>query len=108
MKAILAGYRPTDSIWTAMRGGDCIGFAHWSGERFGPIGVADAERGRGIGGALMVAVLQAMRRAGRHRAYFLWTSDDAAANSYHPAGFREVRRFQLFQKPLLPPALRDG
>ena len=102
MHAILSGYRPAEALWTAMRGETCVGFAQGDGERFGPIGVADSERGRGIGAVLMYRTVEAMRRQGRNRAYFLWTNDDTADRLYRPAGFREIRRFALLMKPLLP------
>jgi len=102
MKDILAGYRPADAIWAAMRGEKCIGFAQFAGERFGPIGVAASERGRGVGTALMVRVLQTMRQSGCSRAFFLWTSDATAEKLYRPAGFAEARRFQIMKKQLGP------
>lgn len=100
MRDILAGHRSCNSIWSAMRGGECIAFAQFDGERFGPIGVADGERGRGIGTSVMYAVLSAMQQARLPRAYFLWTTDATAAQLYIPAGFREVRRFQVVKKEL--------
>ena len=100
MHAILAGYRPEDAIHCAMRGGECVGFAHWSGARFGPIGVTHSERGRGIGAALMYETLEAMRHRGQDRAFFLWTSDATADRLYRPAGFRETRRFHVLVKTL--------
>ena len=102
MDAILAGRRPVSALWIAMSDERCVGFAQYEGERFGPIGVSESERGRGIGAALMYCVLDSMRREGSARAYFLWTNDATAASFYGATGFREVRRFDVFRKALSP------
>ena len=100
MHNILGGQRTATAIWTATADGRCLGFAHFDGERFGPIGVAQRERGRGIGAVLMYRALASMHSEGSARAYFLWTSDATAERLYRPAGFREVRRFHILGKPL--------
>ncbi|MDH4180834.1 MAG: GNAT family N-acetyltransferase [Betaproteobacteria bacterium] len=53
--------------FVAARGGDVLGFACHDTTRlnfFGPAGVAPAEQGKGIGAALTLAALAAMRDAG--------------------------------------------
>lgn len=79
-----------------------LGFSHFDGARFGPIGVAVAERGRGIGGVLTTETLLAQRAQGASRAFFLWTDDRTAERLYAPLGFREARRFQVLSKSLAP------
>jgi GNAT superfamily N-acetyltransferase len=96
---ILGGDRPTRLV-VARQDGRILGFSHYSGERFGPIGVAGSERGRGIGQALMFATLAAQEEAGLSRSYFLWSDDRTAERLYSSAGFREVRRFALLKKEL--------
>lgn len=76
-----------------------VGFCHWNGERFGPIGTSPSVRGRGIGAWLMFDCLERMRAAGKPRAYFLWT-DDRTAKLYQEAGFREWHRFVVLGKDL--------
>jgi mycothiol synthase len=76
-----------------------VGFCHWNGERFGPIGTSPRVRGRGIGAWLMFDCLERMRAAGKPRAYFLWT-DDRTAELYSQAGFVENRRFVVMAKDL--------
>ena len=76
------------------------GFSHYENERFGPIGVAASQRGRGVGQVLMFATLQAQREAGFRTAWFLWSDDKTAERLYNGAGFREVRRFALLKKGL--------
>ncbi|MDQ3655231.1 MAG: GNAT family N-acetyltransferase, partial [Chloroflexota bacterium] len=81
--------------------GRIIGYAQSRGERFGPFGVDETYRGRGIGAVLLSTTLLAMRARGFHCAWFLWTSD-RAAKLYREHGFEEVRRFQLMAKALTP------
>ena len=53
--------------WIAVRDGALVGFACADGTAkgfFGPTGVAEAERGQGIGEALLMATLAGMREAG--------------------------------------------
>ena len=55
------------SCFIATEDGACIGFACYEAtcrDFFGPTGVAEAARGRGIGKALLLASLQAMRAEG--------------------------------------------
>ena len=55
------------SVYVAARDGRLVGFAAYECTRrnfFGPAGVAEAERGRGLGRALLLASLWAMREMG--------------------------------------------
>lgn len=79
--------------------GQIIGYAQSRNERFGPFGVNETYRGRGVGAVLLSATLLAMRARGFHCAWFLWTSD-RAAKLYREHGFEEVRRFALMAKTL--------
>ena len=96
---IATGDSPRRLIVASERG-EILGFSHYDNERFGPIGVAASQRGRGIGQALMFATLQAQRDAGFRVAWFLWSDDKTAERIYHAAGFRETRRFALMKKML--------
>ncbi len=87
-------------LYLAHQQGEVLGFSHFENERFGPIGVARAQRGRGIGQVLMFHTLQAMRQQGLHTAYFLWSDDRTAERLYHAAGFVEARRFAVLRKEL--------
>ncbi len=89
-----------ERVWMAHEGGRVLGFSHFDGERFGPIGVAQSQRGRGIGQVLMFRTLQSMRLQGLHTAFFLWSDDRTAERLYHAAGFVETRRFALLRKEL--------
>ena len=96
---ILSGDSPT-RLLAAIDNGTIVGFAHHENERFGPIGVAQSQRGRGVGQVLMFATLQAQREAGFRSAWFLWSDDKTAERIYNGAGFKEVRRFALMKKGL--------
>ncbi len=92
-----------DSPWrliAAINKGTVVGFSHYENERFGPIGVAASQRGRGLGQVLMYRTLMAQRDAGFRAAWFLWSDDKTAAKLYNGAGFKEVRRFALLRKEL--------
>jgi GNAT superfamily N-acetyltransferase len=77
-----------------------VGFSHYENERFGPIGVAQSQRGRGVGQVLMYMTLDAQRQAGFRAAWFLWSDDKTAERIYNGAGFKETRRFALMKKGL--------
>jgi GNAT superfamily N-acetyltransferase len=77
-----------------------VGFSQFENERFGPIGVAASQRGRGLGQVLLYQTLLAQRDAGFRVAWFLWSDDKTAARLYNGAGFKEVRRFALLRKEL--------
>lgn len=94
---IFGGDTNSATLFVAYIGGQLTGFAMSRGERFGPFGVQEASRGRGIGTALLASTLMAMRSLGFHCAWFLWT-DDRAARLYQHHGFEEVRRFALMAK----------
>lgn len=70
-------------------------------ERFGPFGVAESERGRGLGKALLYRALETMKQRGCHSAWFLWTGEHApAGHLYFRAGFEVTRRFDILEKRL--------
>lgn len=96
---IFGGDPLTVSLLIALDNDGVVGFAMSRGERFGPFGVREQARGRGIGGRLLSATLMTMRAKGFHCAWFLWTND-RAARLYEAHGFAEVRRFALMAREL--------
>lgn len=55
------------TVFVALRGGRLVGFAAYECTRknfFGPTGVVEAERGRGLGRALLLASLRGLRELG--------------------------------------------
>jgi len=102
MARIAAG-EPPGRLVVAVEGDRLLGFSHHDGERFGPIGVAGAARGRGVGQALMFRTLEQQRAQGLRAAWFLWSDDRTARRLYDAAGFREVRRFAVLRRELAGP-----
>ena len=97
MSRITLGEAPA-RLMIAHRAGEVLAFSHHDAERFGPIGVAASQRGKGLGHVLMFETLEAQKRAGFRAAWFLWSDDKTAQRIYNVAGFREVRRFALMRK----------
>lgn len=91
--------------------GEILGVAAWDvvgadPERFGPIGVLPAARGRGVGGALLDAALERMARAGARRAWCQWTSASGPAHRmYLSRGFRPLATTTPFELPVRPAAV---
>jgi mycothiol synthase len=77
-----------------------LGYCQFEGEHFGPFGVREDCQNQGIGTVLLAHCLQAMRAAGHHNAWVLWTSDDTAAKVYSRFGFTVTRRFAVLRREL--------
>ncbi len=86
-------------IYVATHEGRCLGFCQHENERFGPFGVDDKERGRGIGAVLLLKCLHGMKALAIHDAWFMSTTDDAAKVYIH-GGFRETRRHAVMKVAL--------
>ncbi len=67
---------------------------YYPGERFGPFGVAEEYRGKGIGTLLLIQTLNMMKGRGIQSAFFKWT-DENAGRLYKRFGFRETRRYSI-------------
>ena len=79
--------------------GELVGFCQQRNERFGPFGVRQDKRNRGIGRMLLFSCLERMSAKHVFYAYFLWT-DEAAARLYALAGFQRRREFAVMRKQL--------
>ncbi|MBM3499734.1 MAG: GNAT family N-acetyltransferase [Armatimonadetes bacterium] len=77
---------------------EVVGYCQFRGEHFGPFGVREDLRGRGIGTVLLARCLQTMKARGLHNAWVLWTGDEAAERVYSRFGFRETRRFSVLRR----------
>jgi GNAT superfamily N-acetyltransferase len=98
---VIAGGDPAAvTMHVATERDEIVGFAQSRGERFGPFGVSEACRGRGVGAVLLSTTLTAMRAQGFHCAWFLWTTD-RAARLYEKHGFAEVRRFAIMSREIV-------
>ena len=79
--------------------GEVVGYCQQRGERFGPFGVRDDCRNKGIGRLLLFRCLSIMKAQHVYYAYFLWTGEDAA-RLYALAGFKRRRQFAILRKEL--------
>lgn len=72
-----------------------------SPDRFGPFGVLETQRGKGLGKVLLYFCLDTMRAKGLHDAWFLWTGENSpAGHLYKRAGFTVTRHFVVMKKQL--------
>ncbi len=97
-RAILKGDDP-GRLQIANMNDRVMGFSHYEGARFGPIGVSNQVEGKGVGSALMLRTLKSMA-AKNDRIWFLWTEDTTAERFYAPWGWKEWRRFEILRKGL--------
>ena len=67
--------------------------------RFGPIGVKETLRSKGLGGVLLDVMMLEMKKKGLYYLYFLWTSGDAI-RFYERHGFRTYRTYHLSRKEI--------
>lgn len=98
-----------EQVHIAKLNGEIVGFSmfsgsegkHWylPGERFGPFGVLESMRGKGIGASLLNRTLMTMKGRGIRTAYFLWT-DEKAKRLYSRFGFTEERRFTIMEREI--------
>jgi ribosomal protein S18 acetylase RimI-like enzyme len=88
-----------DEILVAERAGEVIGFCHYDGERFGPFGVADRERGRRLGTLLFYRGVARMKAKGRRHLWLAW-SGGAAQRFYERHGLTVDRTHVIMRREL--------
>lgn len=87
--------------------GEVVGFAVYGAyegipERFGPFGVDETERGKGLGKIILADILHQMKSEGLHGAWFLWTGEKTAAGHlYKKLGFHKTRKFHVMKQDLM-------
>jgi len=94
-------------VFVAVKGREVVGYCQfWGGEgyewympgsHFGPFGVREDMRGKGIGTMLLYKCLEAMKENGIHNAFLLWTGEKAK-RLYERFGFKVTRVFKLMKK----------
>ncbi len=77
--------------------GYCMRKIDGNDARFGPIGVKESVRSKGIGGILFDLQMREMQKRGIYYAYFLWTHG-AAMRFYKRHGMSVYRTYQLYRK----------
>ena len=79
--------------------GYCMRKIDGNDARFGPIGVKESVRSKGIGGILFDLQMREMQKRGIYYAYFLWTHGDAI-RFYSRHGMSVYRTYQLYRKSI--------
>ena len=77
--------------------GFCMRKIDGNDARFGPFGVSEPLRSKGIGGVLFEYMMQEMKQKGIYYLYFLWT-DGAAQRFYERHDVKVYRTYQLYRK----------
>ena len=94
------GHNPNHICFLVARlKGEVVGFCQQRGERFGPFGVREDCRGKGIGRMLLFTCLEMMSAKHVYFSYLLWT-DENAARLYSIAGFKRRREFAVMRMEL--------
>jgi GNAT superfamily N-acetyltransferase len=105
-QAVVRSGRPGRVVMARRPDGVVAGFAIYGAfreviDRFGPFGVADAQRGLGLGKVLLHTTLEQMRAEGARSAWFLWTgTTNSAGRLYLSAGFSITRTFHVMRAEL--------
>ena len=77
--------------------GFCMRKIDGNDARFGPFGVSEHLRSKGIGGVLFEYMMQEMKQKGIYYLYFLWT-DGAVQRFYERHDVKVYRTYQLYRK----------
>ena len=90
-----------NKIWICTKNEEVIGFCtrslDGSSTRFGPFGVKEEYRSKGIGAILFHHMLKDLKEKGYYQIYFLWTDGDAI-RFYERNGLKIVRKYELMRK----------
>jgi GNAT superfamily N-acetyltransferase len=88
-----------DEILVAERDGTVLGFCQYDGERFGPFGVAESERGQRLGTVLFYRGVERMKAKGRRHLWLAW-SGGAAQRFYERRGLTVDRTHAIMRLDL--------
>lgn len=77
--------------------GQVVGYAQYEGEHFGPFGVSEVFRGKGVGSVLFYKTVQQMKAKGYRYIWVAWTHG-GAVRFYERAGMRQNRRHAIMRK----------
>jgi mycothiol synthase len=83
----------------ALSGDKIVGYCQWSGEHFGPFGVAPHLRGQRIGAKLFTESVRRIRAADGRTVWFNW-ADEKAKRFYDRFGLHVTRRFSVLLRQL--------
>ena len=78
--------------------GRVVGYCQWTGEHFGPFGVASGLRKQRIGAKLFTEAVRRIRAADGRTVWFNWADEDAK-RFYDRFGLNVTRRFAVLRRP---------
>ena len=78
----------------ALAGDVVVGYCQWTGEHFGPFGVAPGSRHQRIGAKLFTEAVRRIRAADGRTVWFNW-ADESAERFYDRFGLHVTRRFAV-------------
>lgn len=84
-------------LLVAIDGDVVVGYCQWTGEHFGPFGVAPAARQQRVGAKLFTEAVCRIRAADGRTVWFNW-ADDRARQFYERFGLRVTRRFVVLRR----------
>lgn len=88
---------PKDIV-IARKGDEVLGYCQVDGEHFGPFGVHESLRGKGVGTVLIIKAMQYAKQKGIRHLWLAWTG---AVDFYsRKAGFRVIRKHAIMKKSL--------
>ncbi len=99
LRAKLSGDSSRRVVLVARVDGNIVGTVQLANNRFGPLGVGAAARGRGVGRRLTEAALRIARRWGYGEIYFM-IAEPEVVPFYTRLGFTERRAYTQFEKVL--------
>ena len=82
----------------ALLDGRVVGYCQWTGEHFGPFGVAPGLRNQRIGAKLFTEAVRRIRAADGRTVWFNW-ADENAKRFYDRFGLNVTRRFAVLRWP---------
>lgn len=84
----------------AVQDGEVLGYCQWESDgHFGPFGVHEKTRGKGLGRALFAEACRRMQRDDIRHVWFNW-ADEGAARFYRRLGLTATRQFAILRKDL--------
>eukprot|EP01105_Mastigella_eilhardi_P023160 TRINITY_DN5796_c0_g1_i1.p1 TRINITY_DN5796_c0_g1~~TRINITY_DN5796_c0_g1_i1.p1 ORF type:complete len:575 (+),score=143.66 TRINITY_DN5796_c0_g1_i1:49-1773(+) len=81
-------------VLVAIDQGEVVGYCQWEGEHFGPFGVAETHRNKGLGSRLFLEAASRISQAEGRTVWFNW-ADEAAARFYGRHGLKSFRNFAI-------------
>ncbi|MDI3548655.1 MAG: hypothetical protein PWR10_2307 [Halanaerobiales bacterium] len=89
-----------DEIIIAVRDEEVLGYCQFEGPHFGPFGVSEKVRGKGIGSLLFWKVVEKMKENGHHFIWLAWTGGDAARFYREKGNLYQTREHSIMVKEL--------